>query len=86
MASFNIHKAIAKGYAAKNQILDFESFIKGSLAPDFSDDKNSTHYGTQTDETKKNLLSHVQAKVNLPAFIATNEINTDFNKGVFYIC
>lgn len=40
MASSAIHLAVAKKYFEKNNILNYEKFIAGSLYPDASNDKD----------------------------------------------
>ena len=48
MASFLMHLAIAKLYLQKHPEENEEEFIKGSLAPDLTDDKSVSHYGSSS--------------------------------------
>ena len=47
MPGFTIHTIIAKEYVKKhpNEISDEKEFINGTIAPDLTTDKNTTHYG-----------------------------------------
>jgi len=81
MASFDIHLAVAKRYIAKNHINNENDFYEGTIDPDLNDDKNSSHY---TEKKNKNLLiPYLQGKVMLYKFLSENNIDDDYNKGVF---
>ena len=81
MASSAIHLAVAKKYFQKNNILNYEKFIAGSLYPDASDNKDQTHY---TDSNRGNdNISHVRSKVNLYSFLKERKELDDFELGWF---
>lgn len=71
MPGFVIHIAIGQEYLKKQNKNYSEEFIKGTIAPDFTDDKSKTHYGKSPRYT------------NLKKFLDNNKIDTDFNKGFF---
>lgn len=72
MPGYVIHIAIAKEYAKKNQeIKNFDEFIQGTIAPDFTTNKSLTHYGKSP------------AYTNLGEYLKVNEINTDYDRGFF---
>lgn len=81
MASFSIHLAIAKRYLEENNINDVDSFIKGNIDPDLVNDKKISHYTKFTD--KENLRNHLKGKVDLYKFLSENNIENDYQKGVF---
>ena len=81
MASFNIHLSIAKRYIEKNNIDNKDDFYKGCLAPDLSEDDDKSHYSRHKD--KKNILEYLKNKVDLNEYLKDNEINTDYDRGVF---
>jgi hypothetical protein len=82
MASFNTHIAIAKLYAERNGIKDLTSFYKGSIDPDMTDDKDTTHYGTAP-ASFENAWVRVENKVDLAKFLEHNPIESDLNLGRF---
>ena len=45
MPGFVIHIAIGEEYLRKHNLNYSKEFIKGTVAPDFTDDKSKTHYG-----------------------------------------
>lgn len=81
MASLTIHLAIAKKYFEKNNILNYEKFIAGSLYPDALDNKDQTHY---TDSNRGNdNISYIRTKVNLYSFLKERKELDDFELGWF---
>ena len=81
MASFNIHLAIAIKYLEKNKIKDIVSFFKGNIDPDLVRDKEESHYSIRAD--KDNLVKYLSTKIGLINFIKSNNIDKDYNKGIF---
>ena len=69
MPGYIIHIAVAKEYAKKHKIKNVDDFIKGSIAPDFTNDKSTTHYGKSP------------AYTNLGNYLKENTILTDYDKG-----
>lgn len=45
MPGYIIHVAVGKIYAQNNEIEDLQSFYRGIIDPDMTDDKSKTHYG-----------------------------------------
>lgn len=83
MASFNIHLAIGKRYIEKSNIIqNEEDFYKGIIDPDLVDDKKISHY-TGSYQDKSDLLKYLENKVQLNEFLKDNNINSDYQKGVF---
>lgn len=81
MASFNIHLAIANKYLVKNHINNKKEFYNGIIDPDLVENKIQSHY---TDLKSKNLLiPYLEGKAQLNKFLLENDIDTDYNKGVF---
>lgn len=87
MAHVSIHEVIAKLYMKKhkNEIKDEVEFIKGSIAPDLTEDlterlqniyKHKTHYGR---------WSNGETETNIDKFLEDNNvnINEDYWKGYF---
>lgn len=81
MAGFQIHIAIGKRYLENNKIKNETDFFKGIIAPDLTSDKKLTHYSGFQD--KKDLRNYLANKVNLKEFLVNNEIDSDYQKGVF---
>ena len=81
MASYNIHLAIAIKYLNKYKIKDVVSFFKGNIDPDLAIDKEFSHYSKRND--KDNLESYLSTKIGLINFIKTNNINKDYERGLF---
>lgn len=81
MASSVIHLAIAKKYFEKNNNLNYEKLLAGSLYPDASNNKNQTHY-TDSNRGKDNI-SHLRGKVNLYSFLKERKNLNDFEVGWF---
>lgn len=73
MPGFVIHLAVANEYIRKhpNEIKQEDSFLKGVIAPDFTDDKSKTHYAKDSINT------------NLRLYLESNTINSDYDKGFF---
>jgi hypothetical protein len=82
MASFNIHLAVAKRYSDKNYISNMVDFYRGVIDPDLEEYEKVLHY-TESNRDRKNLISYLHGKTNLPRFLSENSIDTDYNKGVF---
>lgn len=81
MASFNIHLAVAKLYSSKNKVEDVFELYKGSIDPDLIKDKSISHYTNVVG--KDNLITYLQNKVILNDFLKKNDINNDYQKGIF---
>ena len=82
MASFNIHLAIGKRYIEKfKSIENIDIFYKGIIDPDLVNDKAISHYTGVQDKT--NLLNYLANKVQLNEYLKNNNIDTDYNKGIF---
>jgi len=72
MPSFVIHLAIANEYIKKhNKKEDYEDFIKGTIKPDLTKDKLTSHYEIKLGNT------------GLRNFLENNEIIDSFNRGYF---
>lgn len=73
MPGLVIHLAVANEYLRKhpNEIKQEDSFLKGVIAPDFTDDKSKTHYAKDSINT------------NLRLYLESNTINSDYDKGFF---
>lgn len=82
MPSFSIHLAVGKRYLEKNlEIKDKNGFYLGILAPDFATDKQISHY---TGERNRNdIIDFLEKKVQLSSFLEKENIDTDYQKGVF---
>jgi hypothetical protein len=82
MPSYNIHLAIAKRYIEKNPglIHDERDFYDGSIAPDLTNDKKTTHYSIPTQST--NVAEQAKCKVDLSKLWKL-PIDSDFQRGVF---
>lgn len=78
---FNIHIAIGNEYLKKNNIKNRGEFFKGIVFPDLYYDKSSSHFSGPID--KDNLINSLKNKVNLKKFLLKNNIDTDYDKGVF---
>lgn len=81
MASFSIHLAVAKRYVEKTNLINTKEFYKGIIEPDLVDDKKTSHY--TGNKNKLDLLSYFANKVQLNEFLKNNNINSDYQKGVF---
>lgn len=81
MACATVHLAIAKKYLDKNNNINYEEFMAGTLYPDAATDNDKTHY-TDLNRGKDNV-SHVRGKVNLSAFLDCHESLSDFELGWF---
>lgn len=81
MPGFHIHVAIGNKYKNKNKILKSLDFDKGIVYPDLVSDKVVSHYTEYQD--KNNLLKYLNNKVNLYEFLKSNDIGSDYNKGIF---
>ena len=83
MPSFNIHLAVAKRYLDKhNDVKDTKAFYKGSIAPDFVDDKSISHYTAKRRESI-NYSTFLLKKVILNDYLKDNDVTNDYEKGVF---
>lgn len=83
MPSFNIHLAVTKRYIEKhNDIKNTLDFYKGSIAPDLTDNKNSTHY-TAPRKDNDTMSIQLTKKVILKKYLEKNDILTDYDKGAF---
>ena len=73
MASFSMHLAIAKLYLQKHPEENEEEFIEGSIAPDITKDKSTTHYGK--DAAWSNPTKYLQDN--------TRSIENSYKRGYF---
>lgn len=71
MPGFVIHLAIGKEYLKRNLETSESEFLKGTIFPDLTDNKSTTHYGKSP------------AYTNLKVFLLENEITESFNRGHF---
>ena len=82
MASYDIHLAVGKRYIYKSHnIKNDEEFYKGILEPDITDNKNISHYSDIC--VSNSLIEALEKKVNLKKYLYNNNIDTDYDKGVF---
>lgn len=82
MPGFHIHLAIGNRYIEKHTIEDKESFLWGIIAPDFTDNKDKTHY-TKPTKPNSSIIEFSKNKVCIEDFLKENEVKTDYEKGVF---
>ena len=83
MASSEIHLAVAKKYFEKNNILNYEKFIAGSLYPDACENKDQTHY---TDSNRGRLF-YSESKLDQVVIVSAkiidvnphNEVKLEYN-------
>ena len=71
MPGYVIHLAVGKVYERNNKIEDIESFEKGIIAPDLTDDKTKTHYGPNSSQP------------DLNKYIKENKVLNSFKEGYF---
>lgn len=71
MPGYVIHIAVAQEYLKKSKLPYSIDFIKGTIAPDLTNNKKDTHYGKLPRYT------------NLNEFLTKNELNNDYMKGYF---
>ena len=71
MAGYVIHIAIAQEYLKLHKENNNEEFIKGTIFPDETKNKQKTHYGKSP------------AYTDLKKFLLQNEIKTSFQRGHF---
>lgn len=84
MASFNIHLAVAKLYAERGFIKDLRTFYKGTIDPDLTDEKDTTHYGFTPDiKTERDTWRRVVRKVDLKKYLESHNLDNDYNRGCF---
>lgn len=81
MASFSIHLAVGKKYMEKNHIENEQLFLRGTVDPDLATDKEKSHYTLERNDNT--LITHLNTKIFLPAFLNENKIDTDYMKGTF---
>lgn len=81
MPGFHIHVAIGNKYKNKNKISKSLDFDKGIVYPDLVEDGIASHYTGYQD--KNNLLEYLNNKVNLYEFLKSNDIDSDYSKGLF---
>ncbi len=82
MASSSIHLAVSKLYLEKSNIIhNKEEVLQGTLYPDTVENKAISHF---TDKDRgKDIISHLQGKVNLYNFLLQNSTLSDFEFGWF---
>ena len=71
MPGYMIHLAVGKIYEKNNKIEDIESFEKGLIAPDLTDDKTKTHYGPGS------------SSPGLSKYIKENGVLNSYDEGYF---
>lgn len=81
MPGFQIHIAVGKRYIKKHRIENTKDFLRGTIAPDFVEDKSKSHYTRKT--SKNTLKEYLKNKVDINTFLEENRIDTDYKKGVF---
>ena len=82
MASFGIHLAIGKRYCEKVGITDgVKDIYRGIIAPDLVENKVASHYGGA--QIRGDLANNLPNKVLLTNFLTNEDIDTDYQKGVF---
>lgn len=81
MASFHIHLAISNIFAEKNKISDNNAFFQGTMDPDMTENKDISHYTGLKD--RSNLGEYLKQKVCLYEYLKQNNIDSDYQKGVF---
>ena len=79
MPGFTIHIIIANEYIKKhpNEIKNKEEFIKGTIAPDITNNKSLTHYGIWNNST---TFIDFHKMLEMPE----TDITKDYWKGYFY--
>ena len=82
MPALTVHLAIAKKYLESHPEEDEESFISGSIAPDFGYDKFSNHYGKVFDKITC-LEEYVCLMVDYNEYLKHNKLDTSYNRGFF---
>lgn len=81
MACATIHLAIAKKYLEKHKNFNYRDVISGTLYPDDAINQEESHY---TDLTRgDDVISHVNGKVNLYAFLQDHKSLNDYELGWF---
>jgi len=81
VASFSIHLAIAKRYIEKQKsIKNIDEFYNGVIDVDLAKDKVKSHYGIEEGD---NVIKDLKNKVLLYEYLKINNINTDYQKGIF---
>lgn len=82
MASFGIHLAIGKRYCEKVGMTDgVKEIYRGIIAPDLVENKMVSHYSGEL--VKGDLVNNLPNKVLLTNFLTNENIDTDYQKGVF---
>lgn len=81
MGSINIHLAIGQKYLEKNKNIDKKEFLKGIIEVDLTDNKKKTHYTGFNN--KNNLLLWAKERVLLNKFLEKENIESDYQKGIF---
>ena len=82
MASFGIHLAIGKRYCEKVGMTDgVKEIYRGIIAPDLVENKMVSHYSGEL--VKVDLVNNLPNKVLLTNFLTNENIDTDYQKGVF---
>lgn len=82
MASFSIHLAIGKRYIEKYRTVKNEKeFYQGIIAPDLAKDKKISHYTGNANNL--DLIQYLPQKVLLYEYLKSENIDSDYQKGVF---
>lgn len=80
MPCLAMHLAIAKKYTEKHPEEKID-FIKGTIAPDISEDKKESHYGDKM--VSEDPIEYLKKKVNLVKFLENNTINSNYDRAYF---
>ena len=83
MASFDIHRAVADKFVAKNNNINISEFIDCTFCVDILGDKHVNHYSYFSNDDI--YVDRLYKKVDLRKFCSENFLQNDYNRGVFYI-
>ena len=72
MPGYVIHLCVAKEYIKKHSIQNEKDFFDGTVFPDFTTNKDKTHYS-----------KFGSSETNLYKYLLTNKLDNDFQKGYF---
>ena len=81
MASYGLHLLVAEEYLKLHSIENPVAFVEGTLAPDNTDDKNSTHYSKYN--KKMTYTDMLVNKVDLCKYVQENKLDSCFKRGEF---
>ncbi len=80
MPCLAMHLAIAKKYIEKHSEEE-KNFIKGTIAPDISEDKRASHYGDEL--ISNDPIEYLKKKVNLIKYLENNIVNNCYDRAYF---